>query len=646
MSVVAAHDVSAMASDTDLDDQQQELEALQSIFSDDLTVLDESPIQVELAISLELEDMREFCARWPWRTSLLSGAEASVGIGAGTGAADAGNDASQSSTKPAECKVPVEAAHAADAGKAQPRGKAVEGKAEGKAQGRGSMFVPRAIRLAESILEQRGLGPRPLIERGEVEMTARIRVRHLPPLRLSVTFCRGYPSTGPPSFRLSASWLSALQLSRLCAELDALAASQPGLPVVFVWAEWLQNCAAAHLGIDGREPLVLHCTQEDSYDSRALSEFDLADPEEGLAVLQAFDQKHSWWSWQQTAHLCNICFSEKPGTSFVELGGCGHSFCCECVGEMMRLHITEGSIAAIRCPLPDCKADVAPELVRHLVDETSYLRWHRLQVQKMLPQMEGVAFCPRCEANGNETPVLAEQVSDTRETPLAICDRCDYNFCVACRMAYHPTSQCKAQIEMLERRGQIKDEDRASRARRERLLEELKSLRLIMSETVPCPKCKMPINRSQGCNHMVCSNCHTHFCYRCGKDITEVGYDHFKAWACPTFDREEVERLQYAAGGEEAMENELEELRRQYPDQERIVWNFQPPPGAWRRHVRRQQQADVPCPTCRQWNGRSGTNNHIRCRICKTHFCYACRSEIRGVVTAHFKGAGACPQHE
>jgi len=192
--------------------------------------------------------------------------------------------------------------------------------------------------------------------------------------------------------------------------------------------------------------------------------------------------------------------------------------------------------------------------------------------------------------------------------------------------------------------------------RRQRLVEELESLKYIMSVTVPCPKCKMPITRSQGCNHMICGNCATHFCYRCGADITQAGYNHFRADRCPTFDREEVERMQHIAGVPVGIQDirehqnmDVEEMRqellRQYPEQAHIVWNFQPPPGAWRRGIRRRQVADVACGRCGQWNPRAGTLNHIRCRICKTNFCYQCKQVINGTVNKHFRPHGVCYQH-
>lgn len=42
-----------------------------------------------------------------------------------------------------------------------------------------------------------------------------------------------------------------------------------------------------------------------------------------------------------------------------------------------------------------------------------------------------------------------------------------------------------------------------------------------------CPNCMTPIEKAEGCNHMECNSCHTHFCWMCKADITDTKYDHF-----------------------------------------------------------------------------------------------------------------------
>ncbi|XP_059589459.1 E3 ubiquitin-protein ligase RNF217 isoform X2 [Alligator mississippiensis] len=39
-----------------------------------------------------------------------------------------------------------------------------------------------------------------------------------------------------------------------------------------------------------------------------------------------------------------------------------------------------------------------------------------------------------------------------------------------------------------------------------------------------CPKCKIHIQRTEGCDHMTCSQCNTNFCYRCGEKYRQLRF--------------------------------------------------------------------------------------------------------------------------
>jgi IBR domain, a half RING-finger domain len=41
--------------------------------------------------------------------------------------------------------------------------------------------------------------------------------------------------------------------------------------------------------------------------------------------------------------------------------------------------------------------------------------------------------------------------------------------------------------------------------------------------TQPCPSCSAKVQRSGGCNHMICTVCGQHFCYVCGQDWSQHG---------------------------------------------------------------------------------------------------------------------------
>lgn len=188
------------------------------------------------------------------------------------------------------------------------------------------------------------------------------------------------------------------------------------------------------------------------------------------------------------------------------------------------------------------------------------------------------------------------------------------------------------------------------RLRKKRVLEELMTLRAIKQDSQICPKCTVRITRSAGCNHMNCTNCGTHFCYRCGVTLNPSDpYSHFKGSGCPTFDQEEVRRMVVEQRND--VDHELEELRRQFGRQEDLLERFQAHQigqaprnnGTASHRIRHEGQSS--CPTCRQWNDRAGHLNHVRCHACRTSFCHHCGRRIQGVVTQHYRGEGACPQH-
>nr|CAB3485610.1 unnamed protein product [Digitaria exilis] len=130
---------------------------------------------------------------------------------------------------------------------------------------------------------------------------------------------------------------------------------------------------------------------------------------------------------------------------------------------------------------------------------------------------------------------------------------------------------------------------------------ELLAVRKMFSDIQICPKCKMPIVKTEGCNKMSCGNCGQLLCFRCGRAID--GYDHF--WN----------------------ECELFELR-QYDD----VTPFE-------RHMEEVQigrrvkvqltpiGSTIRCPKCRQRNFKEN-EEYIFCWACRIHYCSLCRIRV------------------
>lgn len=273
---------------------------------------------------------------------------------------------------------------------------------------------------------------------------AEAEVSHLPPLRLHLNLPPDYPESSAPEFQLASSWLDSAILSELCRSLDQKWQEAEGSPIIFTWAEALRYevSEAFHFQSSAKPPaLLLHVDPDPGADRRARAECENA--MESLLDLVLYDKRRALDLWKQQQQLCNICFSEYPGSQFVHLGECPHAFCRSCVTVMAELHVTEGSISELLCPEPSCRAEISAFALGEVLDEQRYERWHSLKLQRVLmSELKGVVFCPRCEEGGRQMPVLPDQDDSDGVPPVARCTRCEYVFCAKCLGLYHGRDPC------------------------------------------------------------------------------------------------------------------------------------------------------------------------------------------------------------
>ena len=64
--------------------------------------------------------------------------------------------------------------------------------------------------------------------------------------------------------------------------------------------------------------------------------------------------------WAQGVWPCGICLEEVAGSKCARLA-CKHAFCASCMQAHCRLHIKEGSLQHLRCPVQDCRQPLEPE---------------------------------------------------------------------------------------------------------------------------------------------------------------------------------------------------------------------------------------------------------------------------------------------
>jgi E3 ubiquitin-protein ligase RNF14 len=430
-------------------------------------------------------------------------------------------------------------------------------------------------------------------------------IKHLPPIRIAARLPRLYPGASAPSrLEVRAAWLgevTARRLERALLPLGRLAAAEeqeegatsggvegseasrwrPGEPVLFGWAEFLRERAlfeaAEKEDEEGEGPLVLvlhhqekrkavaawACDDEDEGeddeddDANPVDNDDDDDddqPQELLAMrLQRYSAAREAEAFARRQAVCGICFEASPGTSHLRrlTPECeqrhrrGETFCRGCLKAHAESVVAQGSLNALCCPSPDCRAPIPADVLRdELLSRESFERWERLLLSRSLSRMADVVWCPRCAtaAAAGSAPVESPCIEDP-EDRLAQCERCGFAFCGICAQAWHPGRPCldeEARLLVLSARtrrtggvGGGGGEDGADAPPRDARREadaaaQLLSLRAIRQATRPCPGCGAASVRSEGCNKMTCPSCGALWCWRCGADISHAGYDHFK----------------------------------------------------------------------------------------------------------------------
>ena len=91
-------------------------------------------------------------------------------------------------------------------------------------------------------------------------------------------------------------------------------------------------------------------------------------------------------------------------------------------------------------------------------------------------------------------------------------------------MVSKDVASCLCGVSLCRYEQAIRDEERANRA-------------AIAHFTKPCPQCKVPTEKNNGCNHMTCRGCGQDWCWICGRKCDGGGYPTHYAWwnifGCP-----------------------------------------------------------------------------------------------------------------
>ena len=202
--------------------------------------------------------------------------------------------------------------------------------------------------------------------------------------------------------------------------------------------------------------------------------------------------------------ICPICYTEIEEGNSLSLK-CNHQICQECYIEYINNKLLTEPISIIitPCPLSGCNLYLTRTIFKRCISQTKMkIIFAKSVVRNFTLTNKDIKLCPnpKCNVSIRVHGNLAKEIK---------C-QCDNIFCFSCLEESHIPCDCemaKQWVEFTKDKGSGED------------------FVWIKENTKKCPKCQLPIEKNQGCNHMTCrrgvGGCGYEFCWICMESWNE-----------------------------------------------------------------------------------------------------------------------------
>ncbi|KAJ4968407.1 hypothetical protein NE237_015108 [Protea cynaroides] len=189
---------------------------------------------------------------------------------------------------------------------------------------------------------------------------------------------------------------------------------------------------------------------------------------------------------------CGICFETYPRDRITS-AACGHPFCVTCWTGYISTSINDGpGCLMLRCPDPSCGAAVGQDMINLLASSEDKEKYSRYLLRSYIEDNRKTKWCP---APGCEYAVDFVVGSGSYDVSC----HCSYSFCWNCTEEAHRPVDCGTVAKWILKNSA-----------------ESENMNWILANSKPCPKCKRPIEKNQGCMHITCTPpCKFEFCWLC-----------------------------------------------------------------------------------------------------------------------------------
>eukprot|EP00980_Cylindrotheca_fusiformis_P008631 scaffold1834_cov101-Cylindrotheca_fusiformis.AAC.2 len=268
------------------------------------------------------------------------------------------------------------------------------------------------------------------------------------------------------------------------------------------------------------------------------------------------------WKKLYTA-TCPICFDTINCDRGITLPHCGDFFCYDCFPMYLQMKVSElNEYRTNPFVCPECRIELSiKDLVQQYISTKDYSKIQHWLMDLKYPPCYALDQCLSKVCNNNNNSCVGSSSSTStmryrsksRKDRLIFCDKCDKTWCELClKRVYrnnnnnkttgskkkkkkkedededeqHTKENCESQrvLKFCRRYLRATDEQKElcqvkfpwittyARARQE----DIEAIRWIVENGQSCPSCTTGVERIEGCFHMKCPTCATHFCYECG----------------------------------------------------------------------------------------------------------------------------------
>ncbi|XVF07047.1 hypothetical protein REPUB_Repub06bG0103300 [Reevesia pubescens] len=239
---------------------------------------------------------------------------------------------------------------------------------------------------------------------------------------------------------------------------------------------------------------------------------------------------------------CGICFETYPYDR-LQAAACGHPFCNSCWAGYISTAINDGpGCLMLRCPDPSCAAAVGQDMINALASNEDREKYFRYFIRSYVEDNRKTKWCPAPGCDYAVDFILGSGSFD-------VTCRCSYSFCWNCTEEAHRPVDCGTVAKWILKNSA-----------------ESENMNWILANSKPCPKCKRPIEKNQGCMHITCTPpCKFEFCWLCLGAWSEHGERTGGFYACNRYETAKQEGVyDEAEKRREMAKNSLERYTHYY----------------------------------------------------------------------------------